>query len=85
MKNLNLAQSKTQGTLQSVACAASLNDQLLTEKLLAARWCISMKTLQAQRWKGSELPFLKLGRSVRYRLSDIVEFEASHVIAREDV
>lgn len=48
---------------------------LLDERALAARWGISIKTLQNNRVYGTGIPFLKLGRSVRYRLSDVLTAE----------
>jgi hypothetical protein len=44
--------------------------QLLSRRLLAARWAVSKETLK-RREKAGILPFLKLGRDVRYRLTDI--------------
>lgn len=52
---------------------------LLTESDLATRWQISIKTLQNARVSGRGLPFLKLGRSVRYRLADVEAHEASSI------
>ena len=43
----------------------------LTEAQLAERWQISVRTLQAARVKGSGVPFVRIGRSVRYRLEDV--------------
>jgi len=34
------------------------------------------KTLEAWRAKGIELPFVKLGRKVRYRLVDVLEYRS---------
>lgn len=55
------------------------NEVYLTESQLASRWQLSVKTLQNARWRGSTLSFLRIGRAVRYRLSDIVEYERTHV------
>lgn len=52
----------------------------LTEQELATRQRRSVKTLQADRLKGGGVPFVKLGRSVRYRLSDIMDWEDAHVM-----
>ena len=48
---------------------------LLSRRLLAARWAVSKETLK-RREKAGLLPFLKLGRDVRYRLADIEQIEA---------
>jgi len=53
--------------------------QNLTERQLAARWQLSVKTLQAQRWKGVHCPYLKVGRLVRYRLVDVLHFEQANL------
>lgn len=47
----------------------------LTETDLAMRWQISVKTLQNARVAGSSVAYVKIGRLVRYRLSDIEMFE----------
>jgi hypothetical protein len=44
-------------------------DPLLSERQLAARFGWSPKTLQRRRWAGLPPEFVKVGRSVRYRLS----------------
>ena len=50
---------------------------LLTEKEVAERQGRAVKTLQNQRVHGAGIPFLKLGRTVRYRLADIEAWEAA--------
>jgi hypothetical protein len=47
----------------------------LNEKQLAERWGVSIRTLQAARVKGSGVPFVRIGRSVRYRLEDVLAYE----------
>lgn len=54
-------------------------DKLLTEIEAAQIRGQSVRTLQAERLQGGGCPFVKLGRSVRYRRSDVVRFIASHV------
>ena len=49
---------------------------MLSETELGHRWGISVKTLQAWRQQPNKGPrFCKIGRLVRYRLSDIVTYE----------
>lgn len=50
-------------------------DVHINEKNLAARLLLSVRTLQRWRWQGKGPPYLKLGRRVVYRLSDIVDWE----------
>lgn len=49
----------------------------LTEQQLAARWAISIKTLQGWRLKGEGVKFCRLGRSIRYKITEIEAYEAS--------
>ena len=53
---------------------------LLTETQLAERQQRSVKTLQNLRVKGGSIPFVKIGRHVRYRLSDVIAWEAAHTL-----
>ena len=52
----------------------TLSDPLLTEGEAAEMRRQSMRTLQAERLRGGGCPFVKLGRSVRYRRSDVLRF-----------
>jgi hypothetical protein len=47
---------------------------MLSRRHLAERWAVSKETLK-RREKAGSLPFLKLGRDVRYRLADIEQIE----------
>jgi hypothetical protein len=49
-------------------------DQLLTERQAAAALLVSVKTLQAWRVQGRNLPFVRIGRKIAYRVRDINEF-----------
>jgi hypothetical protein len=52
----------------------------LTEQQLAERQQRSVKTLRNQRVTGGGVPFCRFGRSVRYRLSDVIAWEAARVV-----
>lgn len=52
-----------------------LGEHMLTETELALRQHRSVKTLRNDRVSGRGIRFVKIGRSVRYRLSDIEAFE----------
>jgi hypothetical protein len=54
-------------------------DELLTEAEAAQLRRQSMRTLQAERLRGDGCPFVKLGRSVRYRRSDLMRFIEANV------
>jgi hypothetical protein len=56
------------------------DEQFLTETQLAARHQRSVKTLRNARVYGGYIPFVKIGRSVRYRLSDVLAYEESNVV-----
>lgn len=49
-------------------------EQLLTETEVAAMLRRSVKTLQSDRRLGRGLQYVKIGRSVRYRLADVLEY-----------
>ncbi|MFI3218024.1 MAG: helix-turn-helix domain-containing protein [Methylococcales bacterium] len=68
----------TQTTPQNRTSAA-IAATLLTETQLAERWAMSVKTLQAWRERGNGLAFIKLGKAVRYRLTDIEDFEVKNL------
>ena len=60
---------------QQKSAPSAADETLLTEQQLAARWQVSPKTLRNARVSGRLLSFVKIGRSVRYRLSDVIAFE----------
>jgi predicted DNA-binding transcriptional regulator AlpA len=60
------------------AQAWSMSEVFLTEAELASRWGLAASTLTNRRWRRQGPPFVKLnGRTVRYRLSDVLAIEAS--------
>ena len=63
--------------LKTTLTMTNTNQFMLTRRLLAERWSVSRETLK-RREKAGHLPFLKLGRDVRYRMDDIerIEMEA---------
>jgi hypothetical protein len=54
--------------------AAPAVDDLLTEVEAAQLRRQSIRTLQAERLRGVGCPYVKLGRSVRYRRADVLGF-----------
>ena len=56
--------------------AKTIIDNLWTEQELADRLAISVRTVQKMRASGEGPRYLKIGRSVRYRPQDVVEFAA---------
>jgi hypothetical protein len=60
-------------------------DELLTEIEAAHLRRQSVRTLQAERLRGGGCPFVKMGRSVRYRRLDVLEFiEAKRRLSTSD-
>jgi hypothetical protein len=51
----------------------------LNERQLAERWGVSVRTLQAARVKGGGVPFVRIGRAVRYRLEDVLAYEQARL------
>jgi hypothetical protein len=61
--------------------APSIADEtFLTDEELAARWRVAVKTLRNARVAGRLLGFVKIGRCVRYRLSEVIAFEEEHFV-----
>lgn len=54
--------------------APDAQNRFLTPEELAERWRVSIETLKRRRRTGS-LPFHKMGRGVRFSLSDVVTYE----------
>ncbi|MEJ0068333.1 MAG: helix-turn-helix domain-containing protein [Pseudomonadota bacterium] len=52
-------------------------DDLLSEREAAAMLGWSPKTLQRRRWQGEPPPFVKIGRTVRYRRRTLEGFIAA--------
>ena len=55
------------------------HEVFLTEQELARRHRRSVKTIRNLRLKGGYVPFVKIGRAVRYRVADILAFEESNL------
>lgn len=50
--------------------------QFFTTRQLAERWGISPRTLEGQRRNGSGVPFVRIGKLVRYAAEDVLAHEA---------
>jgi hypothetical protein len=65
---------------ESTMAPALLDGEIfLTETQLAARHQRSVKTLRNKRVQGGYIKFVKIGRHVRYRLSDVLAYEQAHL------
>lgn len=54
-------------------------ETLLTERELAARWRLAPETLANQRSQGKGVAYVRLGRTIRYRLVDVIAYEQTVV------
>ena len=71
-----MVEAKTQsfGNLQSHAAFGLVN-----EETAAAMLQVSVSTLQKDRSRGNLIPYVKLGRAVRYRVSDLRDVITTNV------
>ena len=51
---------------------------LFNQQTIAAVRDCSTATLERDRWAGSGIPFLKFGRSVKYRKSEVLTWLSTH-------
>lgn len=54
--------------------------QLMNEVELSNLIKRSVQTLRNERFRGAGIPYVKIGRSVRYRLSDVEQFIEKNLI-----
>lgn len=52
----------------------------LTEKDVAEITARALPTLRNERFNGKGIPYIKIGRSVRYDLADVINFMAARKI-----
>lgn len=57
---------------------------LLTPDQLGERWGKSRQALAQMRHRGDSPAFIKIGRSIFYRIEDVREFEESQLRTRTD-
>ena len=55
-------------------------DRLLTETEVSEMTKLTLSTLRSHRLKGRGLPYVKIEKSVRYRLSDVLEYLERHTV-----
>jgi excisionase family DNA binding protein len=53
-------------------------DHFLDEKQLAKLLGVSIRTLQNRRVAGGGIPFIKIGKAVRYNPKDVAEYLEQH-------
>jgi predicted DNA-binding transcriptional regulator AlpA len=66
-------------TYKSLNTSQNQSDQstYITEREASKITCMSIAWFQRDRWQGGGIPFVKLGRAVRYKLSDVVTYMES--------
>ena len=57
---------------------------ILTQKQAAEYLGFSEKKLERDRWCERRIPFVKMGRHVRYRASDLASYIESNIVAAVD-
>ena len=53
---------------------------LLTEKEVQELYKLNVKTLQRERFNGTGIPYVKLGRRVRYKIEDIEKYIKANTV-----
>lgn len=61
--------------------ATKTKQPFFTQEQLAQRWQVSEQLLRLDRSQGVGCPYYKMGRLVRYKVTDILEYEASCKVA----
>lgn len=64
----------------SVQCPKETTVDLITEEEAAAVLGLKKSTLQQRRWLKQPPAYVKMGRSIRYRMADIVAYLDSCVV-----
>jgi excisionase family DNA binding protein len=62
-----------------------MSGALVDEHEAARLLAISVKTLRRWRWAKREVPFVKIGRSVRYETPDLERYIAERKMAQRSV
>jgi predicted DNA-binding transcriptional regulator AlpA len=57
-----------------------MEKQIVNERQAAQYLGLSVKTLQAWRWRGTGPRYVKMNKAVRYRLGDLDAFTESNVV-----
>jgi hypothetical protein len=52
----------------------------LDERDVARKRKVSVRTVQEERYRGTGAPYVKIGRLIRYRPSDVAAYLARHLV-----
>jgi hypothetical protein len=58
---------------------AASNDALFNQIIVAHIRDCSTATMERDRWAGGGIPFIKIGRAVKYRKADVLEWLAQYL------
>ncbi len=74
-----MSKEKSQDRTKTLAEFYAAPDEALFNQLKIAniRDC-STATMERDRWAGGGIPFIKIGRAVKYRKADVLEWLAQH-------
>ena len=61
-----------------------MENQLVNSQQAADILCVSKAWLERDRWAGPTIPFHKVGRSVRYWVSDLLDYVDDRRVERSD-
>jgi len=56
-------------------------DQLVSQTVVAGLIGMSESWLEQCRFRGTGIPYVKCGRAVRYKLSEVIKWIDDHVVA----
>jgi len=56
------------------------NNRYITEKQVSAMTNLALSTLRNHRFNGVGIPYVKLDKSVRYKLQDVIDYFEEHKI-----
>ena len=54
------------------------SEALFNQETVAAVFCLSTKTLECDRWRGTGIPYRKIGGRVLYRKADVIQWLEGH-------
>jgi hypothetical protein len=66
--------------MTEIATASGIVPVLLTEKQVEAATGVPIASLKTDRCRGVGMPYVKLGRRVRYRADEVAAYIAGHTI-----
>lgn len=75
---LSIGPARGEGNLPSGEPGATILDDIA----LSERWGMAIQTIRIRRMKGQTPRYFKVGKFVRYYLSDVISYEQEHMVTR---